>query len=95
METVDETSSKPTAKSSGFRSGRARETIFQSDGADLVDLLKMESDLKVHPDRFGEAGRSSVFGEEFEYDLAKKCDLVANCHAGLRPTLHGAPDNME
>lgn len=95
METEDETRSSPTAKSSGFRSGRARETIFQSDETDLVDLLKRGSDLKVQPDCFGEASRTSVFGEDVEYNLAKKCDLGASCHAGLRPTLHGALDNIE
>lgn len=81
METEDETSSNPTAMSSGFRSGRARETIFQSDEADLGDFLKIENDLKDQPDCFGEVA------EDVEYDRAKDCVLRAN---GLDLIPHGS-----
>lgn len=71
METEDETNSNPTAMSSGFRSGLARATIFQSEEADLGVLLKIVDDLnQPASERFGEvAGTSSVFGEDVEYDL--------------------------
>jgi hypothetical protein len=67
IDTEDETNSNPTAMSSGFRSGRARETIFQSDEADLGDFLKIESDVRDQfPDLFGEVAWMPEFGEEVE-----------------------------
>ena len=68
METEDETSSSPTAMSNGFRSGCARETIFQNDEADLGAFLKTESDLKDQPDHFSEVAGTSAF-EDVEYNL--------------------------
>jgi hypothetical protein len=60
IETEDETSSNPTAMNNGFRSGLARETIFQSDEADFGDLLKIARDQIK---RFGEVAGTSAFGE--------------------------------
>ena len=70
METEDEISSNPTAMSNGFRSGCAREAIFQNDDADLEDFLKPERDLKDQSDRFGVGAGTSAFGEDVEYNLA-------------------------